>query len=238
MDPAAPQISGFTLATKKDFEDFRNDCNETQGWSVVFDKKEWKVWDKTADNSPINMVKMWAILPISAATTYDVFHDPDYRKTWDESMIEGALIEQLDTYNDVGYYSAKSPIFTVSNRDFCNQRSWWTDGTEYFIINHTVPHPKCPEKKGFVRANSIRTGYWLRPLKGQEDSHCEMVYLTQTDPGGWIPAWAANQATKTFAPKIIDNLNIVGPKYNAWKAQNNPDLKIWLSDTPYHWEKK
>jgi hypothetical protein len=55
---------------------------------------------------------------------------------------------------------------------------------------------------------------------------------------GWIPAWAANQATKTFAPKIIENLSNIGPKYQEWKSKNDPDKKIWLSNEPYHWEKK
>jgi hypothetical protein len=44
---------------------------------------------------------------IPASLLYDVLHDSEYRAQWDDNMVEGFLIEQLDKHNDVGYYSAK-----------------------------------------------------------------------------------------------------------------------------------
>ena len=38
---------------------------------------------------------------------YDVLHDADYRRCWDDNMIDGFEICQLDRYNDIGYYSCK-----------------------------------------------------------------------------------------------------------------------------------
>jgi len=38
---------------------------------------------------------------------YDVLHDGDYRRCWDENMVECYEICQLDRYNDIGYYSSK-----------------------------------------------------------------------------------------------------------------------------------
>jgi len=157
-------------------------------------------------------------------------------------MLEGTLIEKLDNHNDVGYYAAKSPVFTISNRDFCNIRSWWVapDQSEFVIINHSVPHPNCPEKKGFVRANSISTGYWLRPSVDKEkgDNGCNLIYMTQTDPGGWIPAWVVNSTASTFAPKIIENLTRVSAKYDDWKAKNRTEPLPWITQDPYWWEIK
>jgi len=230
----------YTLATKEDFDKFRTLLDSDQGFSVAHEdkKKGLTVWQQASPDSAINIVKLRAELNAPAAVVYDVLHDADFRKEWDESMEEGFCIEQLDAHNDVGYYSAKSPIFTVSARDFCNQRSWWRspDGSEYIIFNHSVKHTNCPEKKSFVRAFSILSGYLLRPHPDSADKTL-FFYLTQCDLKGWIPIFAINQGASKFAPGIVDKLNKCCPNYPTWKKNHKPQEKNWLSNEPYAWEK-
>lgn len=227
-------------ATEEEFDDFVQTCISEEGWHLVHERQrgeeKLQVWDQPPKdgNTKINIVKVHVVYPdVDPAVLYDVLHDPDYRKEWDDKMIEGYEIEKLNATNDVGYYSVKAPM-GVSNRDFVNERSWRVKenyngkgGKEYVIMNHSVLHPKVPEKKGFVRARSIRTGYLIRAL---ENGGCEFFYYTQTDPQGWIPAWLINQMTKTLAPSIIDNLKKVSTGYVEWKSQHNPERKPWLGN--------
>eukprot|EP01119_Soliformovum_irregulare_P008301 TRINITY_DN21434_c0_g1_i1.p1 TRINITY_DN21434_c0_g1~~TRINITY_DN21434_c0_g1_i1.p1 ORF type:complete len:247 (-),score=71.72 TRINITY_DN21434_c0_g1_i1:76-750(-) len=216
--------TSYPLATEEDFDNFVKKADSTDNWTVVVDKEDLKVWEQPSKESPINIIKLWSFLKdVDPVVMYDVLHDPEYRAEWDENMIEGLLIEQLDRHNDIGYYAAKVPS-PVSNRDFVNQRSWRVkEGTEWLIFNHSVVHPKMPEKKGFVRAKSILTGYIVRPAQGG----CNLIYLTQSDPAGWIPTYVANKVTKTFAPKIIDKLTNACKQYNEWKEKHNPNKKPW-----------
>ena len=50
---------------------------------------------------------------------YDVLHDGDYRRCWDENMVDCYEICQLDRCNDIGYYSSKLTFITL-NQLWCN----------------------------------------------------------------------------------------------------------------------
>lgn len=121
------------------------------------------------------MVKIHAVFQnVSAETMFDVLHDPEYRKEWDEHMISSIEVGYLNPNNDVGYYSCKLhrcyfyfvsylhtfPVVTVScpapvkNRDFILQRSWLDLGSEKFIFNHSIEHKNYPARKGFIRLDN------------------------------------------------------------------------------------
>jgi len=142
----------YLPSTETEFDEFVTFADSSDsGWRSAYASSDGKVkvWDRKSDVSSINIVRLVAKLSVDALVLYDTLHDPDYRKEWDDNMIEGFLIEQIDDNNDVGYYSAKSPAVMVSARDFCNERSWQVKGDrQYVIMNHSVIHPKCPEKKG------------------------------------------------------------------------------------------
>jgi len=214
--------------TEADFQKFV-DFADSVGpeWRSVHVSSDGKtqVWDRKSDVSSVNVVRLVAHIATEALVLYDTLHDPDYRKVWDENMIEGYLIEQLDDFNDVGYYSAKAPVALVASRDFCNERSWQVkDNRQYVIMNHSVVHPKCPEKKGFVRANSITSGYLVRV---DDAGGCTLTYITQADPRGWIPTSVMNFVTSKYAPKIITKLENAANGYNAWKAAHAPGHFPW-----------
>lgn len=50
---------------------------------------------------------------------YDVLHDADYRRIWDDNMLECYEICQLDRYNDIGYYSSESISFSGNGISEC-----------------------------------------------------------------------------------------------------------------------
>lgn len=221
------EIGQVKIAEDSDFLMLKKLVDDNASWKLEYDKgegNETKVWTKTTPNSNFKMVKIHAAFPnVTPNTLFDVLHDPGYRKEWDEHMLVSTEIGYLNPNNDVGYYALSCPA-PVKNRDFVLQRSWLDMGDEKLILNHSVSHKNYPPKKGFVRANSILTGFVVRP-KGVG---CFLGYISQTDPRGKLPPWLVNKITQKFAPKVVKQLHKAALGYENWKSQqNDPQFKPW-----------
>ncbi len=46
---------------------------------------------------------------VKASTAFDVIMDSQFRRSWDDSVIDDADICKLDDCNDIGYYSSRFP---------------------------------------------------------------------------------------------------------------------------------
>lgn len=214
------------VAEDSDFYQLKRLVDDDADWKLEYEKgATTKVWTKQVINSNFKMVKVHTFFPnVTPNTLFDVLHDPEYRKEWDEHMVASIEIGYLNPNNDVGYYALSCPA-PVKNRDFVLQRSWLDFGDEKLIFNHSVNHTLYPPKKGFVRAVSLITGFVVRP----KDHGTFLGYITQTDPKGKLPSWLINKLTQKFAPKAIRKLEKAAEGYTNWKQlQPNPNFKPWI----------
>jgi len=207
-----------------DFEDFKKLIDDDEGWTKKHDKHGVVVLSKGTEYSSFKMVKVRTNIEVPADVVYDVLHDQDYRKEWDEVIIDGFDICKVCDTSDIGYYSLKAPL-AFKNRDFVTMRVWRVTDADRIIFNHSVFHKKMPERKEFVRGASYLTGYLIRPTG---PNSCSFGYVTQSNPRGKIPAWAMNKGTTIFAPRIAKRLIKAATKYPKWKATHKPDFKPWL----------
>ncbi|XP_054261411.1 START domain-containing protein 10-like isoform X2 [Macrosteles quadrilineatus] len=194
------EVGQVKVAEDKDFENLKYLLDNHTGWKLDYTKTTIKVWTKNVSNTNFKMVKVKAeFTDINAELLYDVLHDPEYRKVWDQHMIEAKDIGCLNPNNDVGYYSMSCPT-PLGNRDFVLQRSWLDLGNEKYILNHSVYHCQHPPRQGFIRATSYLTGYLVRSYPNIPG--CELGYISQTDPQGTLPPWLVNRVTQIFGPKV------------------------------------
>lgn len=224
------QVGEVRVAEDADFEKLKHMCTCNDDWKQEINKNGVSVWTKFNDVSDFKLVKVKAAFKDTrASTVYDVLHDPLYRKTWDQHMIDGYEICCLNPNNDIGYYALKCPK-PMKNRDFVTQRSWLDTGNEFLIVNHSVNHSTVPVKKNFVRGISYITGYLICPDTPQRPDlpGCSITYVTQSDPKGKLPVWLVNKASHILAPKIMKKLYKASKDYDAWKAKNQPQWKPWI----------
>ncbi|GLH05203.1 Uncharacterized protein GBIM_10807 [Gryllus bimaculatus] len=212
------------VAEDSDFERLKEYLDNHTGWKLEYGKEDTRVWTKSVEHTNFKMIKLWTdfdnVLP---SQMYDVLHDPEYRKVWDQNMIDAHDIGYINPNNDVGYYAMSCPA-PLKNRDFVLQRSWLDTGQEQLIINHSVFHKDYPPRSGFIRATSFMTGFLIRPI---DETGCKLGYISQTDPHGTLPPWLVNKCTQIFAPKMIKKLRKASQAYPEWKKHNHPDFKPW-----------
>jgi len=227
------------IATDEEFDRFLKIMDSDEGFTVVADdpKKHVRVLTKPAPDTPIAAIKVETFYEdLEPEVVYDVLHDHYFRKTWDDHMMEGSIVEQVDPFNEVGYYSCKMP-FPLANRDYCNHRSWkvFPERKTWVIFNKSVLHPDCPPEPKFVRGWSFFSGYYVQK---REEGGCIMKYYTHNDPRGWLPTWAINMVSEKVAPSLLSQLHDNALKYPEWKSKNHTDWKPWLTgydvnETPY-----
>ncbi|EDO39000.1 predicted protein, partial [Nematostella vectensis] len=218
------QVGEVRVAKAEDFEQFRRLSESAEKWALQYDRCGTKVYSKITDASTVKMIKVVAhFADVPFMVLYDVLHDPEYRRSWDENMIECYELCQLDCNNDIGYYSVKCPA-PMKNRDFVTQRSWKCSDSDFVIINHTVHHKAAHPKKGFIRGTSILTGYHVKA----KNSGCTLTYVTQVDPKGTLPKWIVNRVSGKIAPKVVAKLHKAAIEYKSWKDLHQPSYKPWL----------
>nr|CCC95269.1 unnamed protein product [Trypanosoma congolense IL3000] len=232
----------YRLFSKSDFLSFRGCADSLEGFSLHLNRaNDVIVWTKKLKGEPLSVVKVFSVYPgVSPLTMYDMMQDAEFRIVWDTHRIEGFCIAKLSFNNDIGYYAAKSPVTGVANRDFVNQRAWHNaGGGEYIIFNTSVPHHDIPlnfmkvkknSNESFVRGFSKITGYLIRPWENNGETGCCITYITQCDPGGWIPSMVMNYVTTKASPNTVKTLREAVGKFASWASQREVHSRAWASD--------
>lgn len=215
----------YTLATKEDCLKFRNFADSDQGFELRFDDKNVLVWDKKVEGESMRIVKTFSIFEgTTPAQLWDLLQESVYRLTWDANCLKSRTVVRMDARNDICYYASKAPP-GVSDRDVLCQRAWHSAGNgEYVIMNTSVKHKSCPEKMKYTRAWSLLSGYLIRP---HGNNSCSLVFISQTDPKGLIPAKIINYVTQKFVPDTVMGLKKAAKGFPEFLAKQENFVRDW-----------
>ena len=137
-----PKIGEVRVPCDKDFDEFKRQIDDDEGWTLAYDKKKVQIFHKKSDVCSFLMFKVKAEFDdVSANVLYDVLCDGEYRPEWDNNMAEGYDYCLITPYSDIGYFQLKSPK-PFKNRDFVTQRCWldYGDNKDKIIYSHSVNH--------------------------------------------------------------------------------------------------
>lgn len=149
-----------------------------------------------------------------------VLLDSHYRREWDTRCLKNGTLAKVGKAQYIGLYGAQSPAASViANRDFVTLKTWRYNhkgAQQHVFVNRSVQWASYGPQPNYVRGRSFQTGNVVR----WSDSHVELIYVTQSDLRGWIPAWVVNTVTGSVAPDMITKMVAAAKGYDAWLAQN------------------
>nr|XP_060616920.1 phosphatidylcholine transfer protein [Anolis sagrei ordinatus] len=148
----------------------------------------------------------------------DVYMDLHYRIKWDEFLKE--LHEDTRDGRTVIHWEVKFP-FPLTNRDYVfihERQDMEVDGQKlYVILAKSASSPKFPEKNGIVRVKNYRQSVAFQS-DGKKGSKVFMSYFD--DPGGKLPSWLVNWATKTGVPNFLRSMQKACLTYRKRKTSS------------------
>jgi hypothetical protein len=130
------------------------------------------------------------------------------------------VAENVAARTQIAYHRTKAP-WPVSDRDSINRAEMIVEPDKHrvYMPFEAIPFTAIPPVKGVVRMPSMR-GHWiLIPVDGGRATDAE--YQVFADPGGSLPDWLANLASKTLPRDTIAGLRKQAARvdYPAFESQ-------------------
>jgi hypothetical protein len=181
---------------------------DAPGWDLTVNRPNLKVLrfihnESNDSPSPPVLVRGYATLPDTLVS--NVFYqimDTKLRPTWDKNFDRFLLVPHAnDDQCEILYCTLYAP-FGVTPRDFLQYRRSVVEPGLAMIMMRSAEHPDKPPVPGFIRAESLISGYVIR----QKGPNCELFLMSQTDIRGLIPKWMVNMVAAKAPAQWVDNL--------------------------------
>ncbi|CEM38751.1 unnamed protein product [Vitrella brassicaformis CCMP3155] len=176
------------------------------GWEKVLERDGVSVGRCKPEESGLLQVKAYATLAsIDIDTAFTHIYDINTRAIWDPVLTEWRLISTIDcptrhkasmTPTEVIYSVMHGPL-GLASRDFLQYRRSMTNltnkGRVSVICMRSAPSDEyMTERKGYVRADSVISGYVLRQSSHDPANSTDLFIFSHNDPRGLIPKWIVN----------------------------------------------
>ncbi|KAI9920466.1 hypothetical protein PsorP6_015805 [Peronosclerospora sorghi] len=151
-------------------------------------------------------MKTTGTLDVSASKAAHLLMRCDMVPKFDDMTREVKALETLSDASEVRRVSAKSVMFTAA-RDFSVVSTYREESSgRHLIATRSVEH--VPERKGYVRALILISGYVVTP-HASDPNTCEMSVIAHMDLGGKLPAMVVRYLGLSAPIKLVDKIREV-----------------------------
>ncbi|KAL8018509.1 putative START domain-containing protein [Plasmopara halstedii] len=148
-------------------------------------------------------MKTTATLNVTASKAARTLMRNDMVPKFDEMTKEVKVMEKLSNASEIRHVTAKSVMFTAA-RDF-SVVSTYREESNGRILIATRSVEYIPERKGYVRATVLISGYVVIPHP-TDSNMCEMSVIAHMDLGGNLPARVVRYLGLSAPIKLVEKI--------------------------------
>jgi len=190
----------FSIFTLLSIQSLEGQEDNSEGWEFVREKDNVKVYRKeVGDRTAFRGI---GIIEGTPEKLVGIIHNPKRWKFWIDDLDEGKLLEKKSDFHFV-FLQEIDAMWPVKNREIVFESIVSRVGPSQILLEmKSVNHPKAPANSN-VRAKVTFTRYRIDPLEG---NRMQVTFENLSDPGGRIPDFMVDWASKSFPVSIIEGL--------------------------------
>lgn len=194
-------------------------------WERVSNSDGIVVERRTVPGSNLKEFRGRGIVDAPLGRVLAIIRDAPHRCEWMAQCASDYVVEENEVARvQISYHRTTAP-WPVADRDSVNRAELRVDPAKHrvFLPFEAISHPKVPAVKGVVRMPFLR-GHWiLQPASGGKATDVE--YQVHANPGGALPEWIANLASKK-----LPLLTIVGLRKQS-KLRSYPAFEAEIANS-------
>ncbi|CAG8681096.1 8861_t:CDS:2, partial [Funneliformis mosseae] len=196
------EITENLLDTMLEFVHTKNDSL----WDLIYEDKESDIKVYKNDKISSCCYKITSTMENTPQTTFDLLADVRRRPEWDPMTAEAGIVEVIDESTRIQYVKMKA-VFPTSSRDVVTigYTTQLEDG-RMVMVNRSIEHRFCPEKRGVVRIEAGCAGVVVEPIQDQPNK-CHVTQIVDANPKGWIPKSVIALVSTRDMPASVKKLN-------------------------------
>lgn len=174
-------------------------------WETIKVKDGIQVSRRHVEGSPFVAFRGRGVVDAPPARVIAVVHDATHATEWMHQCVASWVIEKVDDRHDYTYSRSAAP-WPVNARDVVLRTELvFNPAQARAAINFvSVLYPQMPPQDGVVRMPFLRGHWYFWPENGGRSTRVE--YQVHADPGGEVPGWIANEATKDIPLLTVEAL--------------------------------
>jgi hypothetical protein len=209
-------------------------ADEKRGaWEDVSNKDGIVVQRRSVEGYKLKEFLGRGVIQAPIARVLAVIRDANRRAEWMPSCGDSHLVEEnLASRTQLAYHRTKAP-WPVSDRDSVNRAEMIVEPAKHrvYLPFEAVTVAQVPPVKGVVRMPFMRGHWLLTPVDGGKATEAE--YQVFANPGGILPDWLANLASKTLPRETIAGLRkqVTRATYPEFEAEvaSSPETEELLA---------